>query len=102
VSLVFCFGLCLLECAITFQLHINEPHYHHEEANAKESDFFADCENEKGSAQSSEWSSHINETVRNVFFFHLNFMICMPIVSHKTKDLISINKIPFFCRLSCL
>lgn len=32
-------------CASTFQLIINEPHYHHEEKE-KESDFFADCENE--------------------------------------------------------
>lgn len=27
-------------------LHINEPHYHHEESTEKESDFFADCEND--------------------------------------------------------
>lgn len=27
-------------------MHINETHYHHEESNEKESDFFADCENE--------------------------------------------------------
>lgn len=40
------FGFRVILPIVCAQVIINEPHYHHEESKEKETDFFADCENE--------------------------------------------------------